>query len=31
MVKVMVFGSRMEGARLHKDMGIRSNWKRGSK
>ena len=27
-MKVVGFGSRMEGARLHKDMGIRSSQKR---
>lgn len=31
MVKAIRFGLRMEGARLHKDMGIRSNWKRSGK
>ena len=27
-MKIVGFGSRMEGARLHKDVEIRSSWKR---
>jgi len=29
-MKVVGFGSRMEGARLHKDVEIRSSWKRAA-